>query len=468
MAVRKAIKYSLLSLAWLAASFSVLSGENANAPYAIDLLTSLILTAIAILTGLTPLDTYDGALLCAILILEMAFFSAIRLDISLMLLVFMLDICVIIALKTKKIGSSGIGVLLTIVIGWASISLYYAVIRYVLPIYYELSRKYGWDFMLKSAFISLVGLIFTFAFIASLKLLSRIFSRWRDIFDVVSEKFHDLEVYVLLLAAFTLVCFSLLHHFMPHDDGSVIYYYYVVPTKTIFQVIMILVEGIYVCLLLKTVALKEKMKTAEDYSSNLEANLDSLREVRHDVKNLFLTMGGFVERSDDSEMKEFYRENIVPIFKDTLFRSELQNKLKILRDDGLKSFLYFKLSEVSERGVRLSFELSSPMNLTIGSADMVRILGILIDNAADEAENSRGFVDLRISEDEKMISVRVSNSVRDETRERGIVAGTTDKGLGRGKGLLIAEKIIKKYSNVVLNSYFTDEGFVQNLIIAKK
>ncbi|MGN1409774.1 MAG: GHKL domain-containing protein [Eubacteriales bacterium] len=467
MAVRKAIKYSLLSLVWLAAIFVVLSGGNANAPYAIDLLTSLLLTAIALLTELTPLDTYDGALLCPILIVEMSSFSVIRLDISLMLLVFMLNICVIIALKTKKIGSGGIGVLFTVIIGWVSIELYYAAIKFVLPIYYELSRKYSWDFLLKAAFISLVGLIFTTAFIASLKLLSRIFHRWREIFNVVSEKFHDLEVYILLLAAFTLVCFSLLHYFLPHDDNSVIYNHYIAPMKTIFQVMVILVEGIYVCLLLKTVALKEKMKTAEDYSSNLEANLDSLREVRHDVKNLFLTMGSFVERAGDSEMKEFYRENIVPIFKDTLFRSELQNKLKILRDDGLKSFLYFKLSEVSERGIRLSFELSSPMNLRIGAADVVRILGILIDNAAEEAESSRGFVDIRISEDEKMISMRISNSVRDGTRERGIVAGTTDKGIGRGKGLLIAKKIIKKYSNVVLNSYFTDDGFVQNLIIAK-
>ena len=467
MAVRKAVKHALIPLVWIAAIFSVLSYGNANAPYAIDLLTTLILTAIALLTELTPLDAYDGALLCPILIIEMASFSILRFDISLMLLAFMLDICTIIAVKTKKIGSYGIGVLFTVIIGWASIALYYILIRYILPIYYELSRRYNWHFVMKSAFIALVGLIFTFVFITSLKLISRIFSHWREIFTLVSEKFHDLEVFVLLLMVFTLICFSLLYHFLPYDDDTIIYSRYVAPMKTIFQVIVIIIEGIYVCLLLKAVALKEKMKTAEEYNSNLEENLDSLKEVRHDVKNLFLTMGSFVERSEDSEMKEFYRENIVPIFKDTLFKSDLQNKLKILRDDGLKSFLYLKLSEVSERGIFLSFELMSPMNLTIGSADLVRILGILIDNAVDEAEVAHGFVDLRISEDEKMISVRLSNSVRDETRERGIVAGTTDKGLGRGKGLLIAEKIIKKYNNVVLNSYFTDDGFVQNLIIAK-
>ena len=69
------------------------------------------------------------------------------------------------------------------------------------------------------------------------------------------------------------------------------------------------------------------------------------------------------------------------------------------------------------------------------------------------------------SEREYLFSV--SNTVRRQIREKGVIAGTTDKGLGRGNGLLIAEKLMRKYKNVLLNSFFKEEEFVQCLRIEK-
>ena len=72
-----------------------------------------------------------------------------------------------------------------------------------------------------------------------------------------------------------------------------------------------------------------------------------------------------------------------------------------------------------------------------------------------------------IQEDEREYVFSISNTVRRRTREKGVVAGTTDKGLGRGNGLLIVDKLIRKYNNVILNSFFKEDRFVQCLRIAK-
>ena len=61
----------------------------------------------------------------------------------------------------------------------------------------------------------------------------------------------------------------------------------------------------------------------------------------------------------------------------------------------------------------------------------------------------------------------ISNTVRKKTREKGVVAGTMDKGLGRGNGLLIVDKLIRKYNNIILNSFFKEGRFVQCLRIEK-
>lgn len=74
---------------------------------------------------------------------------------------------------------------------------------------------------------------------------------------------------------------------------------------------------------------------------------------------------------------------------------------------------------------------------------------------------------IRVTSDGTQTSFRIFNAVRPETRARGVIEGTTDKGLGRGNGLIIARRIIDKYGNLMLNSYFTEEGFIQNLTLLR-
>jgi len=234
---------------------------------------------------------------------------------------------------------------------------------------------------------------------------------------------------------------------------------------------------IYIRLLVKTISVKDDMRLQEkdlrklaEYNRELEKNMEAMRGIRHDIKNMFLTMGGFVDRSNDEEMKIFYEENIVPFAKQELQKNDLYMKLACIHSESLKSFLYFKIMQGIEQGVSIDLLVKLADGddfFCIGQIDLIRILGILIDNALEEAKACKGTVVISMGENEREYLFSVSNSVRRQTREKGVAAGTTDKGLGRGNGLLIVDKLVKKYRNVLLNSFFKEDEFVQCLRIGK-
>ncbi|MCL2356023.1 MAG: GHKL domain-containing protein [Defluviitaleaceae bacterium] len=207
------------------------------------------------------------------------------------------------------------------------------------------------------------------------------------------------------------------------------------------------------------------------YSSGLEKNLNDIKNIKHDVKNIFLTMGNFVERSGDKEMQDFYNKKISPFAVDEIVKNDLLGKLAGLGNEQLKAFLFYKISQAVEHDVNVDLEILTRVtdfesDGRIEFIDLVRILGILLDNAIEECiEIPDGRIFIKISGNNETISCAVKNTVRQETKEKGIRPGESAKGKGRGKGLIGIRSILLKYDTVLLNSYFTEGCFVQNLVI---
>ena len=132
---------------------------------------------------------------------------------------------------------------------------------------------------------------------------------------------------------------------------------------------------------------------------------------------------------------------------------------------------------------------------------LIRILGIFLDNAWEECQNieqearkegtgavSKGEsvvceeettgtdgdlvnvngISISIRGKEQKVSIQIRNPVRKNVLQQGIHAGTTSKGLGRGNGLQIVEKLVRSHRGILWNSYFQDTSFVQSLVITWK
>jgi len=360
--------------------------------------------------------------------------------------------------------------------------------RFVLD--YYLAREGEFGFAVKAMYLLVSIIIAAAPVLFMLRCFNGFMKRRLIKLQEYSMTYTEIDRSILLVLLLTLGTLSMrevvrvLDRFLPVNDEIHLIPFmlsentYEIPMLWIgFSVMMVLIQIIYIRLLVKSISVKEEMRLQEkdmsqlsEYNRELENNMEDMKEIRHDIKNMFLTMGGFVDRSDDEEMKAFYEEKIVPFAKQALQKNDLYVKLARIHGESLKSFLYFKIMEGIEQDVPIELSVQSvDMDgiFCIGQIDLIRILGILIDNAAEEAKTCGGSVSISVKENEKEYLFVVSNTVRRQIREKGVFAGTTDKGLGRGNGLLIVDKLIRKYRNVLLNSFFKEDTFVQCLRIEK-
>lgn len=452
----------------------LLKRVNFHTSLGIDMAALVLLTLHVKGIKQVPFSLSSCFLLFSLLVTELVGFglnSGAMPYIPMLLFLLLADLIAILIWQTRHIKKYALGISITVVTASLVLLGYRFLSRRLLYDYYEIASRYSLSPLQKTGLILIATVFYFLLCTVLLRLVFFLATKlWGGFLKRLSEKLHGIELYILMLVAFVLIVLIAMQtsYYMMNHNGVML------DSLQWFQIFFLLITAVYICLLIKAVTIKENMRIVQDekdmlsaYNAGLEASLGDMREIRHDMKNLFLTMAGFVERSNDAEMKEFYAKNIVPFMQNALVKNELLDKLKLLQDERLKYFLYYKLMEKMESGVQVGLELSSSVHLEAGYGDMVRLLGILIDNAAEEAKLAHGAVNIKIAEDSESVGIRIENDIRPETKARGIIAGTTDKGLGRGNGLLIAKKIIKKYGNLLLNSYFTEHGFVQYLRITK-
>ena len=233
---------------------------------------------------------------------------------------------------------------------------------------------------------------------------------------------------------------------------------------------------LYLTLLFRVAYLKDNLsyKELENqslvlYSAKFEETYDTFRNIKHDIKNIFFTMGQFVEKSNDNDMKEFYQSKISPFAASEIKKGDLYGKLIRIGNEPLKAFLYYKISQAMERNISVELEISTTAKnylIAMDFVDLIRVLGILLDNSIEECLNTPcGMIEIKISQNNNISSYTIKNSITAEIKELGVKAGKSTKGENRGNGLTIVQTIIGKYNFVTLNSYFKDDFFVQNLNI---
>lgn len=320
--------------------------------------------------------------------------------------------------------------------------------------------------------LTVISILSVFIFLV-IRCIGIFVKKWLQTMQEYSVKYREIDRSVMLVMSLAFCCLMMTELVSMSDDST-----YALPLLWIgLCTVIVMIQVIYIRLLVKSISVKEEMRLQEndlqqltEYNRELENNMENIRNIKHDIKNLFLTMGGFVDKSGDEEMKVFYAENIVPFANQELQKNDLYMKLSNVHDESMKSFLYFKIMQGIDQNVDMDLQVqldNTDNSFCMGQIDLIRILGILLDNAMEEAKICNGTVVTSIKEDEREYVFSISNTVRPQTREKGVIPGTTDKGLGRGNGLLIVNKLIRKYKNVLLNSFFKEERFVQCLRIEK-
>ncbi len=216
---------------------------------------------------------------------------------------------------------------------------------------------------------------------------------------------------------------------------------------------------------------KRDLQIAEEYNKSLEILYDKVKGFKHDFNNIVSTLDGYIENNDMNGLKEYFED----VKKDCKITNNLSLiNPRIINDPGIYSLLNNKYFKATSLGISFDIEFFLNLsNLKINKYHFSRILGILIDNAIEEAEKCTQKV-VRISfineerNNRAVICVKNTYLNKDVDLEKIFEKGLSSKENHSGIGLWEVRKYVKKGKNLDLytskdNKYFKQELFIYNL-----
>lgn len=287
-----------------------------------------------------------------------------------------------------------------------------------------------------------------------------------DFFDILDKKTLKI-VYANLLVGFLTLVLQLIITTFYIDIVPV-----VITLLSFILLISFLVLSVYsFTRMIKLANTRRDLESAEEYNKSLEILYDKVKGFKHDFDNIVSTLDGYIENNDITGLKEYFYE----VKKDC----KVTNNLSIINprtinNPGIYSLLNNKYFKANSLGINFEFEYFLDLNkVDVNLYKLSRILGILIDNAIEEAEKCTDkIVKLSFIRENRnnraVISIQNTYSNKDVNIEEIFNKGFSGKENHSGIGLWEVKNYVKKSKNLDLfttkdNTFFKQELSIYDL-----
>ena len=203
-------------------------------------------------------------------------------------------------------------------------------------------------------------------------------------------------------------------------------------------------------------------------NGRLESIVEGLKKFKHSYDNTLASIEGYTLREDMSGLKSYLEEIIAEKSK-----NEAVNyfKLNFIDNPAITGLIISKMIYAEKLDVQFVLKVrTNAAGIAIKLSHLCEILGILLDNAIEAAAESDGKkISLKMEESEEAFAFEISNSTDTAPNQsRMWEKGWTTKDESHGYGLWMANDLIAKYDNVVLNTTVEQHSFTQELIVLKR
>lgn len=220
--------------------------------------------------------------------------------------------------------------------------------------------------------------------------------------------------------------------------------------------------------MIKLANTRKDLECAEDYNKSLEILYDKVKGFKHDFENIVSTLDGFIENNDMSGLKKYFDE----VKKDCKITNNLSVlNPRIINNPGIYSLLNNKYFKATNSGITFDIEYFIDLNkLDVNLYKLSRMLGILLDNAIEEAEKcDEKIVKVDFIRENRnnraVITIQNTYSNKDVNTETIFNKGISGKQNHSGIGLWEVRNYVKKSKNLDLFTTKTDKFFKQELSI---
>lgn len=217
--------------------------------------------------------------------------------------------------------------------------------------------------------------------------------------------------------------------------------------------------------------LQKDLEQQKNYTETLEKDEDNLRRFRHDYKNMLTAIKYSIQKGDYqkavADLDKYTEENLD---NDALLKYKDVNHVKI---DYVKSLLVAKISKMANEDIKYDFECREDIDKLpagINELDLIRIMGIVLDNAIEESQkiisetkdHSQAEIQMMMySSEDTGFEFEVRNKIKDSSINPVQIkqAGYSTKKNHAGLGLANIDQIGQKYpamdiSYEVIDGYF--------------
>ncbi len=308
---------------------------------------------------------------------------------------------------------------------------------------------------LRDASVQILGLIVFLLFYFVLRVLLKygILRATHTYYNVFSDYKREWISYILK-SVFVYTVYVLIPYFIPGR--------YDIFANTLLLLVLSLFYALTVYYDYRR-ALAIDISNRDAHIKALAATLEESNGLRHDLRNILNTYGGYLELGMWDKLREYHVRITNKLT--ALSPSSLSGSLE--ENPALVSLLKAKASYAQSLNVTLRFNVNCALDdFFIDNLDLCRIVGNLADNAIEAAaESERRIVGMNIEakgEDAKLIVVMNSTAGPVDVG-RILLPGETTKQGHSGIGLPNTRKLVSRYGNCAFRVTSYDGEFVAYL-----
>jgi two-component system, LytTR family, sensor histidine kinase AgrC len=217
----------------------------------------------------------------------------------------------------------------------------------------------------------------------------------------------------------------------------------------------------------------QEYEQLKEYTNMLEIVSNDMRKFKHDYLNILKTIGSYIEAEDIKGLRDFYKNELMPESNIVIGENKSLSLLQNIKISPLKGLISSKIIYAQSKSIHTNIEIVDNIeSLSIGTIDICRIMGVILDNAIEAAMSCEvRKINLAIVRNEDNTIITVTNSCPSNTPpvHKIYEKDFSTKGEGRGMGLKIVKEIIyEKYSNILINTKIKDGIFKQEINIFEK
>ncbi|WP_353989370.1 GHKL domain-containing protein [Pediococcus argentinicus] len=295
--------------------------------------------------------------------------------------------------------------------------------------------------------VQLVGLVLTAKYVPD-----RLRSSLYEISDLLS---NGRSILINSLSIFITVSFFIIYYTidtLKNDDVMIILVFS-------FELLLFLIITFCFYILidankknLEEKRLRQNRTMIHEFDHQVTAQMKDIHKFRHDFQNMMIGLDGYINADDMPGLKHYY-ERLSKEWKLVQPAPGFQGELKNITDVGLQNLIYQKYMVASTEGVHLLIEADDKIpTLADYGIDIIRMIGILVDNAIEYAkQGNEKKVYLALFNNHNAVQISVANPINPDDKvnvSHLMDEGFTSKGDNHGTGLNTVRNIVESNSKI--------------------